>query len=121
MKIGLLPSPSSTIAYRLVGIVAVLLNSSAFVATLLYAIRYLQTDPVGVLCGLAQNTAVFSFCYTLIVSFMFSGKLIKGVNRIQEMVKQRKFKNQKKKDERFQLMMMKGKRHGINFSNFRQR
>lgn len=90
-KIGLLPSSSSAMTYRLVGIIAVVLNFSAFVATLFYAIRYLRTDPVGVLCGLAQNTAVFSFCYTLIVSFIFSGKLVKCVSRVQEMFKQREY------------------------------
>lgn len=86
-KIGILSS--STTPNRLVGIIAVLLNFSAFVATLGYAIRYLKTDPVGVLCGLAQTTAVFSFCYTIIVSFVYSGKLTKALSRVQEMVEQR--------------------------------
>lgn len=87
-KIGLIKT--STFSYRFVGITAIVLNFSAFVATLLYAIRFAKTDFVGVLCGLAQNTAVFSFCYTLIVSFIFSGKLIQGLNRVQQMVQQRK-------------------------------
>lgn len=88
-KIGIIPSSSATTSYRSIGIIAVILNFSAFVATLFYAIRYLKTDPVGVLSGLAQNTAVFGFCYTIIVSFIYSAKLSKALSRVQVMVQQR--------------------------------